>query len=163
MGQQSCFSKHQFAHRLEIMQCGTETEPTQGLSHLGKDKLRLVAEREKSFRATECLTRFRDRENFVGRHGVSARITGIAAEGAVSAVVSAQVSQRNKDLARIGDDARLEAVTELPGSGKKLGQMMVGTANPTAGILAGQWSSFVEVTNRRRRITRTGQTQCFCR
>ncbi len=103
--QQPGFAQHQFAHGFEIMQGAAIAELAQGFAHLGKQRLRTVAQREQRFRAAQLLARLRHGENFVGRHGVRAGLAGIAAVGAVSAVIAAQICQRDENLARIGDDA----------------------------------------------------------
>ena len=67
----------------------------------------------------------RHRENFVGRHGVRAGLAGIAAEGAVSAIIAAQIGQRDKHLARVGDDAGTILFFERARSRKQFRQNFV--------------------------------------
>ena len=58
-----------------------------------------------------------------------AGVAGIAAEGAVSAVVAAEIGQRQKDFARVGDDAGLEAFFGGAGGGEEFGKIVVGAAD----------------------------------
>ena len=65
-----------------------------------------------------------------------AGVAGIAAEGAVSAVVAAEIGQRQEDLARVGDDAGPEALFGGVGGGEKFGKIVVGAANELQSSLA---------------------------
>ena len=58
-----------------------------------------------------------------------AGISGIAAEGAVAAVVAAEIGQRQKDLPRIGDDTGLEVFSCGAGGGQQRGQIVVTAAD----------------------------------
>ena len=60
---------------------------------------------------------------------MGAWVTGIAPEGAVSAVDATQIRQGQKNFAGIGDDARLEAFFSGAGRRQKLGQIAVSAAN----------------------------------
>ena len=129
MRQQAGLAQHQFAHGFEIVQRGLVAEMPQGLAHLGKEQFGLVAQAEESLGAAEFFSGAGDREDFVGSHGMSAGIAGIAAEGAVSAVVAAEIGQRQKNFARIGDDAGLEALFGGAGGGEEFGKIVVGALN----------------------------------
>jgi hypothetical protein len=70
-----------------------------------------------------------DFQDFVGSHGVGAGIGGITAEGAVSAVVPAEIREREENLARVGDDAGLESFFGGAGGGQEFGQIGVGAGD----------------------------------
>ena len=93
----------------------------QGVAHGGKVQLRLIPEAEQSLGASEPRAVARNLKHFIGRHGVGARFPRVAAEGAVAAVVTAEVGEREEDLARIGDDAGLKALFEGRGGRKQSG------------------------------------------
>src|ERR1700721_331846 len=101
----------------------------QGLAHLGGEQLWLVAQTKKRFAASESFSGACDREHFVRAHRMCAWFAGIAAEGAISAVVPAEIGQRKKYLARVCNDAGIEALFDGTGGDKKFGKLVFGTAN----------------------------------
>ena len=137
--QQAGFAQHQFAHGFQIMQRAAIAKLAQGFAHLGKQRLRAVAEREQRLGAAQLLACLRDRENFVGRHGVRARVAGIAAVGAVSAIIAAEVGQRDKHLARVGDDAGTILLLEGARSRQQIRQKVVVAAQELAGNVGREW------------------------
>ena len=108
MRQQSGLAQNQFAHGFEIVQRGFVPEMMKRLAHLWKKQFRLVAQREQSLRASKFFAGASNFQNLIRRHGVRAGVAGVAAEGAVSAIVAAEIGQWQKNFARVGDDARLE-------------------------------------------------------
>ncbi len=92
------------------MKRGFIAEMAEGFAHLGKEEFRLVSETEEGLGASEFFSGAGDLENFVRRHGVCAGVAGIAAEGAVSAVIAAEIGEREKNFARVSDDAGFEAL-----------------------------------------------------
>src|SRR5712675_356284 len=98
-------------------------------AHLGEDQFWLVAEAEKGLRASEFFARPRYGEHFFWSHGVRAGFAGIAAKGAVAAVVATKIGQRQENFARVGDDAGLEALFGGTGGSKKFGQVIVMAAD----------------------------------
>jgi len=64
----------------------------EGFAHLWKEQFRLVTQAEKGFRAAKLFSGSSDFQHLVGRHRVRAGIAWIAAEGAVAAIVAAEVS-----------------------------------------------------------------------
>src|SRR5580698_6990218 len=97
----------------------------EGLAHLGKKKFGLVAEAEKGFGASELFSGAGDGKHFLRCHGVRAWIGGVAAEGAISAVVAAEIGKREKYLARIGDHAGFEALFGGAGRGQKQRKIVI--------------------------------------
>ena len=93
-GSRRGLAQHEFAHGFEIVQRRLVAEMAERLAHLGEEQFGLVAEAEEGFGAAELLAGAGDLEDFVGSHGVRAGVAGIAAEGAVSAIVAAEVGQR---------------------------------------------------------------------
>ena len=89
-------------------------------------------------------------EHLVRGHGVGAGIAGIAAEGAVSAIVAAEVGQRKEYFARVSDDAGLEALLGGAGGGEKFGKIVVGAADQAQGGFPGD------------RYSGTQRGQCLC-
>ena len=65
-----------------------------------------------------------------------AGVAGIAAEGAVSAIVAAKVGERQKHLARICDNPGLEALLRGASGGEEFGKIFVGAANQLDGGFA---------------------------
>ncbi len=64
------------------------------------------------------------------------RFLGVAAEGAVTAVVAAKIGQRQKNLPRVGDDAGLEVFFCGAGGGEQRGEIVVIAANQVQGKVA---------------------------
>ena len=58
-----------------------------------------------------------------------AGFSGVAAEGAVAAIVAAKIGQWKENLSRISDDARLEVFFGGEGGGQQRGKIVVATAN----------------------------------
>ena len=108
MGKQSRFPQHELAHRFQILQSRVVPKPAQRCAHLGKGQLRLVAEAEKSFGASQLLARTNDREHLIRSHGVRARIVRISAEDTVAAVIAAEIGERDENFSRISDGLGLE-------------------------------------------------------
>src|SRR5208283_4532063 len=98
-------------HHFQIMQRRFISEMSQRLAHLGKEQFWFIAKAEQGFGTSRALAGPHDFHHLVRRHGLRARLTRIATERAVPAVVAAKTRQRKKDLARIRDDARLESST----------------------------------------------------
>jgi len=146
--EQAGFAQHQFAHSFEIMQGGVITEAPEGGAHLWKEQLGLVAEAEEGFRASEFLASAGDGQDFFGSQGVGSRLAGVAAKGAISAIIAAQVGQRNENLARIGDDFGLEALFGGAGGGREFGQIVVGAADQLECSLAGDWFAGTQAAKR---------------
>jgi hypothetical protein len=65
---------------------------------LGEDRLRPVAQGEQRFLGAESLAGAREREDLLGRHAQRAGLARVAAEGAVPAVVAAEIGKRDEDL-----------------------------------------------------------------
>src|ERR1017187_1394867 len=103
MRKQSRLAKHLLAHRFQIMESRLIPEPLQGLAHLGKNQLRLVSQAEQRLCASHAFACAHHFHNLVWHHRVRARLTGIAAEGAVTAVVSTKICERKKYHARISN------------------------------------------------------------
>ena len=133
MRQQAGLAQHQLAHGFQIMQRGFVAEMTQRVAHLGEEQFRLVAQAEESLGASQLFAGAGDRENFVRSHGMRAGISGIAAEGAVAAVIAAKIRQRQEDFSRIGDDAGLEVFFCGAGRGEQRGKIVVTAADQPAG------------------------------
>ncbi len=93
MRQQGGLAQHEFAHGFEIVQRRLVAEMAESLAHLGEEQFGLVAKAEEGFGAPELFAGAGDREHFVRSHGVRAGVAGIAAEGAVSAIVATEVGQ----------------------------------------------------------------------
>src|SRR6185437_2042287 len=106
----------------QIMQRGFVAEMAERLPHLGEDQLGLITKTKQSFRAAKFFSGAGDLKDFVGCHCVRARLSGVAAEGAISAVVAAKVGKRNKNLARISNDAGLECFFCFAGGGQEAGE-----------------------------------------
>src|SRR5581483_1238820 len=136
MRQQAGLTQHQFAHGFQIVKRRAIAEFAQGFAHLGKNQFRFVAEGKQSLGATECFAFARDLENFVGRHRVGARLARIAAKGAISAIIAAEISERNKNFARIGDHAGAEMVASLAGQGEQLGQIFIRANDPAVSFFS---------------------------
>src|SRR5271166_6495765 len=87
----------------------------QQVAHLRKLRLRLVTERKQGLGATESFALPRDLEYLFGRHGMSAGLSGVAAVGAVAAVIATEVGQGQKNLTRVGNDSRAILLLEEAG------------------------------------------------
>ena len=127
MRQQTRFAKHLLAHRFQIMESGLVSEAPQRFAHLGKKQFRLVSQAEQRLGASHAFARAHHLHDLIRRHGVRAGLAGIAAEGAVAAVVAAKICQRKKDLARIGDDSGLESRAGRSRRSKQGGELFIGT------------------------------------
>jgi hypothetical protein len=75
---------------------------------------------------------------------VGSGIAGVAAESAVSAIVSAEIRQRNKDLAGICNNARFEALFRCASCGEQFGQDFVRTSDEIARSFARDWDMWPE-------------------
>ena len=136
MREQIGFAEHQFAHGLKIMESGFVSQPAQGLAHFRKCEFGFIAETEESLGASHLLARARHRQYLVRGHGVCAGLAGIAAEGAIAAVVATEVGERNKNLARIGNDAGLKRCLASMAADKQRGKIVVRTADQLASIFS---------------------------
>ena len=82
-----------------------------GFAHLGEDQASGLSPRLKRASLHPSFSPARGSgENFLRRHGMRAGLSGIAAEGAVSTVVAAEIGERQKNLTRIGDCASLKGL-----------------------------------------------------
>src|SRR5579862_6688325 len=66
---------------------------------------------------------------------MGSRITRIPAKGAISAVVAAEVCQRNENFARIRNDAGLETLLGSASGSKQLGEIIFRAANQLQRLL----------------------------
>jgi hypothetical protein len=62
----------------------------------------------------------------------------IAAEGAISAIIAAEVGKGDEDLSRVGDHVGLEAVASCSGGRQKLGEIFIVGTNPAARDFPGE-------------------------
>ena len=136
MRQERSLTQHQFAHRFQIMQSRLVSQLAQRRAHFRKHQLRLIAQAEQSLATPQLLPRPGYIQHFLGRHGMRARIGGIAAESAVAAVIAAQVGERQKDFARIRDRVWTEALFCRTGRTQQLRQFFISRAHEPAGQLA---------------------------
>src|SRR5580698_6251088 len=114
------------------MKRGFVSQLAQGLAHLGKCEFGFIAKAEESLGASHLLARSRHLENLVGCHRECARLAWIAAEGAISAVVATKIGEWNKNLARVSNYARLEALPGLRGSREQRGKVLFSAADQLA-------------------------------
>src|SRR6266404_1576065 len=119
------------------MKRGAKSQFAQGFAHFGKEQFGFVAKGEQSFRATKFFTCSRDLQHLIGRHRVRAGLTRVAAEGAISAIIAAEICKRDENLARISDYARLKVVASILGGREKVRQVLVASSNPLEGGFAG--------------------------
>ena len=129
VGQQPGLAQNQFAHGFEIVQRGFVAEVMQGFAHFGKEQFGFVAQAEKGFGASQLFPGVGHGEDFIRRHCMGAGLAGIAAEGAVSAIVTAKIGQGQEDLARVSDHAGLEALFGCAGGGEEFGEVVVMAAD----------------------------------
>jgi hypothetical protein len=101
----------------------------QRFSHLGEEQFGFVAEAKESFGASQFFSGARDLENLFGSHRVSAGFSGVAAEGAVAAIVAAQIRQRQKNFSRVCNNTGLEGVSCGAGGSEHGGQIVVTAAD----------------------------------
>ena len=73
-------------------------EPSERFAHFGKDCFGAITEAKERLLAADARARFGDRDHFVRRHRVRARLTGVFAKSAVAAIVAAQVCERYEYL-----------------------------------------------------------------
>src|SRR5580704_15700567 len=132
MREQTGFAEHEITHGLKIMESGFVSQPAQGFAHFRKREFGFIAEAEKSLGASHLLARSHNRHYLVGGHGVCACLARISSEGAVATVIATEVRERNKNLARIGHDPRLEALPGFHCSRKQRRKFLVGTADQMA-------------------------------
>src|SRR6267378_4031318 len=114
--EQAGFFQYEFAHRCEIVDRARKTLITQELAGLGKDPFGLIAETEESFLAAGLAATFGEREHFLRRHEVSARLARVLTEGAVAAIVAAKGGERDENFFREGDDSSLPTGANFGGS-----------------------------------------------
>ena len=82
---------------------GNLAELRQEFSRFGKHALWLIAQAEQSFLAPLSCARFGDGEHLIRRHISRAAGHWVGTEGAVAAIVAAEMGERNEDLFRIAD------------------------------------------------------------
>src|SRR5262249_55165067 len=126
------------------MQSRAKPQPPQGFSHFGKNQLGLIAEGKQSFRAAQLFSRKGDVQYLFRRHGVRAVLSRVAAEGAVSAVIAAEVCEGNENFARIGDYTGLETITSIPRSRQQFRKLLVPCLNPVNGFFTRECGRVVE-------------------
>src|SRR5207245_1630201 len=132
VGQERRLSERELADRAEVAERGPVAVAAQERAVDGKSRLGLVAEREEGLFRTETRARLSERDHLFGRHRVGAGLAGIAAEGAVAAVVSAEGRQGHEDLGREGDDASPAAVAHLRRACQHIAQRRVGSLDQRA-------------------------------
>jgi hypothetical protein len=81
---------------------------------------------------------------------VRAGFSGIAAEGAVAAVVAAKIGQRQENLPRVGDDAGLEVFFGGASGPEQRGKIVVATADQAQGQFARDGRSGPQIVQFRR-------------
>src|SRR5205814_4410843 len=106
------------------------------VTHFRKCQLRLIAQAEQRLGATQFFAGPCYRQHLIRSHRMCARVAWIAAEDAIPAVVAAEVCERNKNLARICDHARLEAFPSLPCCEKKLRKLIIRGPHQVTSLLA---------------------------
>src|SRR3954462_11180837 len=99
MGNELGFLQDKSAHGFQIMHRRAIAKVAKGVLHFGENGFRLVAKREERFGAAKGLAGTEDLETLVGRHSVCAGLTGVATKDAIAAIVTAEVRQREEDLA----------------------------------------------------------------
>jgi hypothetical protein len=71
------------------------------------------------------LSPFHPEVNFLRGHGPGVRIARVFAKRAVRAPIAAEISDREKNLARIGDSASLMSVSQRAGGSQQGGNLIV--------------------------------------
>ena len=152
MREQTGFAEHKFAHGLKIMESGFVSQPAQGLAHFRKCEFGFITEAEESLGASHLLARSDNRHYLVGGHGVCTHMARIAAEGAIATVIATEIGERNKNLARIGHDPRLEALPSFHCGRKQRRKRLVGTVDQLASGLSRKGNSGAQLVRIRIRV-----------
>src|SRR5208283_3754670 len=121
MRQERGLAQYQVAHGFEVVQRAAITAFAQQVTHFGKCRLRLITEREERLGTTELFTLPRDLKNLIGRHGMRARLSGIAPIRAVAAIVAAKIGQRKEDLSRVSNNSRAILFLQVERGRQQLG------------------------------------------
>src|SRR6185295_16440927 len=116
MRKQARFIQDSLAHLGKVRKSCTVSEPRERLSHLRKDSFGAVSEAEQRFLASEPPASLGYREDFVRRHGVSARIARVFAKRAIAAVVAAEICKRDEDFLRVRNPPALETISKFTGN-----------------------------------------------
>ena len=135
MRKQTGFAQHLFAHRFQILQRGFISKTPQRVAHLGKQQFWLVSQTEQGLGASHAFSGAHHFHHFVRRHGVRAELACVAPKCAIAAVVSTQIRQGKKYLARIGNDSGLELhAGELRGCEQRWKDVVVRKQQTTRGF-----------------------------
>ena len=110
MWQQARLAQHPRTHCFQILEGRFVSEPMECVSHFREEQLRFVSQTEKRFSTAQAFSCAYDFHDLIRGHRACARLAGIFPESAITTVVAAEIRKRNKHLAGIGDDARLEAI-----------------------------------------------------
>ena len=111
--QQAGLPEHPFAHLHEVGHRGGVAELLQLVCCLAVTQLRLVTQREQRLLAARALAGARYVEHLIGGKIGALALARRAREAAVMAHVAAEARERDKNLARIGDDAAVAVVAQL--------------------------------------------------
>src|SRR5436309_2677309 len=132
VGQERRLAERELADRAEVAERGAVTVATQELAVAGEGRLGPVTEREQGFLRPEPRAGPGEGQHFLGRHRMGAGLPGIAAEGAVAAVVATQGRQRHEDLGGEGDDSSPATVAHLARASEELVEPRVGRLDERA-------------------------------
>ena len=108
--QQAGLGMHQLGHGGEIGKCRRMAQFLELAARRRIAQLRLVAEREQRLHAARLGAIAGEAENLVRREIGACALLRRLGEGAIMADVAAQMGERNKNLARIGDEIAMRAV-----------------------------------------------------
>src|SRR5207247_4509728 len=124
------------AHRLQRRQRRAVAARLQELAVVGGARLRAVAQRAQRDLGPAPPSRLTQRDDFVRRHGVGARLTRIAAERAIPAVVAAERRERHEDLR--GERHHATAgIARLGGAREEVVEARGRTLHETNGLVVG--------------------------
>jgi hypothetical protein len=98
------------------------SHPTEELAVLGEEGFGLVAQREERFLGPAPLARAGEGQDLLGSHGEGARLSRIAPESTVAAIVAAQGGQGDEDLGREGEAPPASAVSRSRRGSEELGK-----------------------------------------
>ena len=121
MRKQAGFFEDEFAHGREIVERTGVALRAEEFAGFGENFFGLIAKTEEGFLAACVAAAFGKGENFFRGHEMGAGLTGVFAESAVAAVVTAKSGERDENLFRESDDGSFALSTECSGRGKKLG------------------------------------------
>src|SRR5499433_746194 len=113
MRQKFGFFQHDPASVVQVTQGALVPLSGQELFHLRVDCLRLIAEAEEHFSATQKLSLTYDSKHFVDGHGFRAGLIRRLAESTIAAKIATKVRERDKDLRRKRNDLSLRTVAHL--------------------------------------------------